>query len=46
LPIDRTSHRIVPALRRAGYEVTYHEFDDGHTVPLRYGAEAADWLLR
>jgi phospholipase/carboxylesterase len=45
LPIERTSRRIVPALQQAGYEVTYHEFDDGHIVPPRYVTEAADWLL-
>jgi phospholipase/carboxylesterase len=33
LPIDRCSRRIVPGLRRAGYEVTYEEFAGGHTVP-------------
>jgi len=33
LPIDPCSRRIVPALRRAGYDVDYHEFDGGHFVP-------------
>lgn len=33
LPIDPCSRRIVPALRRAGYDVEYHEFDGGHGVP-------------
>ena len=33
LPIDRTSRRIVPALERDGYDITYAEFDGGHTVP-------------
>lgn len=33
LPIDPCSRRIVPALRRAGYDVDYHEFDGGHVVP-------------
>jgi phospholipase/carboxylesterase len=33
LPIDRCSRRIVPALKRNGYEVTYREFAGGHTVP-------------
>jgi phospholipase/carboxylesterase len=32
LPIDRTSRQLVPALRSAGYSVTYSEFDGGHTV--------------
>jgi phospholipase/carboxylesterase len=33
LPIDPCSRRIVPALRRAGCDVEYHEFDGGHVVP-------------
>lgn len=45
LPIGRTSRRIVPALRQAGYDVEYREFDGGHTVPQQHAAEAADWLL-
>ena len=45
LPIERTSRRLVPALRREGYDVDYHEFDDGHVVPPRYVAEAARWLV-
>lgn len=45
LPIERTSRRIVPALRQEGYEVTYREFDGGHIVPGRYVTEAAEQLL-
>ncbi len=33
LPIDRTSRRLVPPLRRAGYDVRYVEFAGGHTLP-------------
>jgi phospholipase/carboxylesterase len=33
LPIDRTSRRIVPALKAEGYTVDYREFDGGHSVP-------------
>jgi predicted esterase len=40
LPIDRCSRRIVPALRREGYDVDYHEFDGGHEVPAEIAAEA------
>jgi phospholipase/carboxylesterase len=46
LPINRTSRRIVPALRRNGYDVTYQEFDGGHAVPPQFAVEAADWILR
>jgi predicted esterase len=44
LPIDRTSRRIVPALRDDGYDVTYREFSGGHTVPAAVVREAVDWL--
>jgi len=45
LPIVRTSRRLVPALRSDGYDVTYHEFDGGHSVPDRYTLESARWLV-
>ena len=35
LPIDATSRRIVPELKRAGYQPTYEEFAGGHEVPDR-----------
>jgi predicted esterase len=44
LPVDRCSRRIVPALRRAGYPVRYHEFDGGHEVPPAVVEDAMDWL--
>lgn len=44
LPIDRTSHRLVPLLRRDGYDVTYREFPGGHTVPAAIAREAINWL--
>src|SRR5262249_28803123 len=33
LPIDHCSRRIVRQVRRAGYDVTYREFDGPHAVP-------------
>jgi phospholipase/carboxylesterase len=45
LPIERCSRRIVPQLERAGYDVTYREFEGGHVVPPEIGREAADWLV-
>ena len=45
LPIERCSRRIVPQLERAGYEVTYREFDGGHTVPPVIALEAADLFV-
>ena len=44
LPVASTSRRIVPALRQAGYDVTYEEFDGGHTVPRDVAQLAVEWL--
>jgi flavin-binding protein dodecin len=38
--------RIVPRLRRAGYDVTYREFDGGHTVPPEIALDAASRFAR
>jgi phospholipase/carboxylesterase len=46
LPIDACSRRIVPQVRRAGYDVTYREFDGPHTVPPEVAHEAVDWFHR
>ncbi len=43
LPIDVCSRRLVPGLRRNGYEVTYKEFAGGHEVPVRIAAAAVRW---
>jgi predicted esterase len=43
LPIDQTSRIIVPALRNAGYDVEYHEFDGGHAVPADLLPQAVTW---
>ncbi|MDQ6662125.1 MAG: alpha/beta hydrolase-fold protein, partial [Chloroflexota bacterium] len=45
LPIDRCSRRIVPQLRREGYDVYYHEFDGPHTVPVPIVQEAFEWFM-
>jgi phospholipase/carboxylesterase len=44
LPISQTSRKIVPALRRDGYDVTYREFPGRHTVPPVGVRAAVDWL--
>jgi phospholipase/carboxylesterase len=46
LPIDRCTRRLVPALRAAGYDVTYDEFDGGHVVPPALAARALAWGLQ
>lgn len=45
LPIDVTSRRIVPQLEKAGFDVTYAEFDGPHTVPPAIARQALDWYL-
>ena len=44
LPIERTSRRLVPPLKRDGYDVTYREFPGPHTVPASVAREALTWL--
>ncbi len=44
LPIDRCSRRLVPILRRGGYDVAYEEFDGGHVVPAHLVAAAVAWI--
>lgn len=46
LPIDRCSRRIAPALRRAGYDVDYREFDGGHVVPPDMVRASVDRFLK
>ncbi len=45
LPIDVCSRRIVPRVRRAGYDVQYREFDGPHTVPPEIAREGLDWFI-
>jgi predicted esterase len=44
LPIDRCSRRLVPELKRGGYEVLYREFDGPHTIPPDISRESVQWL--
>ena len=46
LPIESTSRRIVPLLRRAGYTVEYHEFDGMHETPPETTRPAFEWLIQ
>src|SRR5829696_4736780 len=45
LPIDSCSRRIVPRLKRAGYDVHYREFEGGHVVPPAIARQAASWFV-
>ncbi len=44
LRIERCSRTIVPRLEGAGYDVTYREFEGGHTVPPEIALEAINWF--
>jgi phospholipase/carboxylesterase len=45
LPIEQTSRRIVPQLKRDGYKVTYREFEGPHTLPPDVATEAMRWYM-
>jgi phospholipase/carboxylesterase len=46
LPIGRFSRRIVPELKRGGYDVLYRKFDGGHTILPEIASEAVGWFTR
>jgi phospholipase/carboxylesterase len=46
LPIDACSRSFIPALVGAGYDVQFHEFDGGHTVPPPVADAGLRWWLR
>jgi predicted esterase len=46
LPSDNCSRRLAPALKAAGYNVKYEEFDGPHQVPPEIARQAMDWLLK
>jgi predicted esterase len=46
LPIDRCSRRIVPELKRGGYDVLYREFDGEHSISLEIALEAIGWFTQ
>ena len=43
MPIDDTSRKFVPRLKRLGYDVTYREYDGKHPVPTEVVVEAFKW---
>jgi phospholipase/carboxylesterase len=45
LPIEACSRKIVPRVKRAGYRVTYREFDGPHIVPPDIAGAAVEWFL-
>jgi phospholipase/carboxylesterase len=45
LPIYATSRMLAPQLERAGYAVTYHEFQGGHSLTPEIMHLSLDWAL-
>jgi predicted esterase len=43
LPIDRCSRVVVPALKKHGYEVAFHQFDGGHEIPPNIATAGMKW---
>lgn len=44
-PVRITRDSIVPAFKKAGYDVAYNEFEGGHEVPAAVSDAALDWFL-
>lgn len=45
LSIEHCSRRIVPQLKRQGYDVNYHEFNGGHEIPAPISKSGVSWFL-
>jgi phospholipase/carboxylesterase len=45
MPIDDTSRKFVPRLKRLGYDVTYREYDGRHAPSPPIVREAFQWFL-
>jgi predicted esterase len=45
LRVSQCSRRLVPALQQSGLEVTYREFEGGHTIPESIAKEAFQWVV-
>ncbi len=45
LPIDLCGRRIAAQLDYGGYDVMYHEFDGGHTVPADIADQGFGWWV-
>lgn len=43
MPIDDTSRKFVPRLKRLGYDVTYREYEGKHAVPTDVVVDAFKW---
>ncbi len=45
LPVQGSRNDIVPTFINNGYDVTYNEFDGGHSVPTSISETALDWFI-
>jgi phospholipase/carboxylesterase len=46
MPIDETSRKFVPRLKKLGYDVTFREYEGRHGVPPAIVREAFEWFLK
>jgi phospholipase/carboxylesterase len=46
MPIDDTSRKFVPQLKRLGYDVTYQEYEGGHGAPAAIVRGAFEWWAK
>lgn len=46
LPVDPCSRRIVPQLRRQGYDTSYIEFAGEHEIPHNISERSIHWFIR
>jgi predicted esterase len=44
LPVERCSRKLVPQLKRSGYDVLYREFNGPHTIPIDIAQESIRWF--
>jgi phospholipase/carboxylesterase len=45
LPVGLSQNVIVPRLINDGYDVTYRQFEGGHTIPAEISDAALDWFV-
>ncbi|HKT81117.1 MAG TPA: hypothetical protein VJP86_12910 [Vicinamibacterales bacterium] len=45
MPIDRTSRRFVPQLKKEGYDIKYVEYDGGHGAPREIVRQGFEWFV-
>lgn len=45
ISVESSRQNVVPLLEGAGYDVTFEEFEGGHTVPAGIFDAALDWFL-